>query len=286
MKIAVVGGAGYVGYWAARRLALEHEVTVWDPLAHGWAGSAGRGLKHFYCAPVVRAPIPHALGDDPDIIVYAAGVVGEDACKAEQHRAQIANVQLPKELAEHHGPRLLYLSTCSVYGRQDGICNEATPPAPVGLYGEQKLAGEQHVLAAGGTVLRFGTAFGWSPRMRWELLVNEIATATQVNLYEPAAVRPFIHVRDMAEAVAAAIRAGINGLYVVPARNVSKADIIDMKRRQVGPTDVHVSGAGDPRSYRADGSRFTAATGFSPRRKIGAGLLECATAWEIEQCRG
>ena len=144
-----------------------------------------------------------------DGIVHLAAVVGFGACNADPARAESLNVGGTQTLlaARQRGQLVLYASTGSVYGSvPGGLCTEDVDPAPLSLYGRTKLQAERLVLDAGDSVaFRFATAFGMSPRMRVDLLINEFVYSARrrgyVVVYDRSARRTFIHVRDMARAL-------------------------------------------------------------------------------------
>jgi nucleoside-diphosphate-sugar epimerase len=136
-------------------------------------------------------------------------VVGFDACNADPQRAESVNVGGTGTLlaARQRGQLLLFASTGSVYGAvPDGLCHEDVDPAPLSLYGRTKLVAERMALDAGDALtFRFATAFGMSPRLRIDLLVNGFVYSAKrrgfVVVYDRHARRTFIHVRDMARAL-------------------------------------------------------------------------------------
>ena len=211
-NVLITGGAGYVGAVATRAfLDAGHTVTVLDSLESGGQGllACAASLRFRFLRGDVRDPraVRPAL-DGQDAIVHLAAVVGAPACGADPQRAQSVNVDGTRTLLAARDPRqlLLYASTGSVYGAvRDGLCDEALDPAPLSLYGRSKLEAERLVLGAGNaTAFRFATAFGMSPRMRVDLLVNGFVYAARrhgyVVIYDRAARRTFIHVQDMARA--------------------------------------------------------------------------------------
>lgn len=213
VRVLITGGAGYVGsVVTAAFLEARHTVTVLDSLVTGGQGLLG-------CVAHPRFRFVHGDLRDPraaaaavqgqDAIVHLAAVVGLRACNDDPHRAESVNVDGTRVLLQtrQRGQLLLYASTGSVYGAVPrGVCDEALDPAPLSLYGRSKLAAERMALSAGEALaLRFATAFGISPRMRVDLLVNGFVHAAKVRgflvVYDRQARRTFIHVRDMARAL-------------------------------------------------------------------------------------
>lgn len=211
-NVLVTGGAGYVGSVVTGAfLEAGHHVTVLDSLVDGGSGLLGWAQHpHFrFLRGDVRDA--RAIGEavrGQDAIVHLAAVVGFGACSADPFRAESVNVGGMSTLvaARERGQLLLHASTGSVYGAvPDGLCTEAIDPQPLSLYGATKLQAERMALEAGDALaFRFATAFGMSPRMRTDLLVNEFCYSARrrgyVVVYDRHARRTFIHVRDMARA--------------------------------------------------------------------------------------
>jgi nucleoside-diphosphate-sugar epimerase len=210
MRILVTGGAGYVGSTLVPMLLdLGHSVRVLDSLKFGGAGllpccqnTRFDLVKADVCD---EAAMKKAL-TDIDAVVHLAAIVGYPACKKEPHVAVATNVDGTKNLLACRKPdqKVLYASTGSIYGSvPDYICNEATPRAPITLYGETKGQAEQMILDSGnGVAYRFATAFGVSNRMRLDLMPNDFSYQAVKNrnliVYEGGFKRTFVHVRDMA----------------------------------------------------------------------------------------
>lgn len=121
---------------------------------------------------------------------------------SEPELALALNQTCVEQLVEWMKPeqRVIYASTGSCYGVVEGICYEDTPCNPVSLYGETKQGGETAVLKkANGVALRLATVFGASPRLRVDLLINDLlhkaCTMKTFDLYEPHFKRTFLHVK-------------------------------------------------------------------------------------------
>jgi nucleoside-diphosphate-sugar epimerase len=212
MRILVTGGAGYVGsVLVPTLLEAGHEVRVLDNLRSG-----GQGLLGLFANPkfeFLRGDVrdTRAVSEavsGADLIMHLAAIVGYPACSKDPRLAREVNLDGTMNLAKCRDPRqpVIFASTCSNYGAQsDGMCTEETPLHPLTVYGATKTQAERYLLEAGNVIVyRFATAFGMSPRMRLDLLVNDFVCSAlrqkQIVVYEKNFMRPFIHVRDMAEA--------------------------------------------------------------------------------------
>ncbi len=210
MHVLVTGGAGYVGTLLVNRLIDRgDEVTVLDSLLH----KSPSLLQHFinpkfrFVEGDVRDAdnVKDAL-EGTDAVVHLAAIVGAPGCEAEPRLAEEVNHHAVELLISLAGSdrALIYASTGSNYGAVDGLCTEETPLNPLSHYGVTKTAGELAMIESGQAICyRFATAFGLSPRMRLDLLINDFTYQAvknrQLVVYENWARRTFIHVRDMAE---------------------------------------------------------------------------------------
>merc|ERR1711892_236270 len=145
--------------------------------------------------------------------IHLAAIVGFPACKKEPKMALALNQTCVEKLVEWLRPeqRVIYASTGSCYGAVEGICYEDTKCNPTSLYGETKQGGENAVLKkANGVALRLATVFGASPRLRCDLLINDLlqlaCTLKTFDVYEPHFKRTFLHVKDVARAFLFAIQ--------------------------------------------------------------------------------
>jgi len=228
MNILVTGCAGYIGSVLARTL-INQGYTVYglDALLYG-----DHGISELLTNPrftVYNADI-RELASYADIlprvdaIVHLAAIVGDPACARQPELAEQVNWLATKQLfdAAKDAPnvkRFIFASTCSNYGKMTGnaYVDERSPLRPVSLYARLKVKAEEYILASlprkgfSPTVLRFATAYGLSPRMRFDLTVNEFARdaalGKELEVYGPHFWRPYCHVDDIAQACLLAIRA-------------------------------------------------------------------------------
>ena len=217
-KVLVTGGAGYIGsVLIPELLSNGYEVTVYDNLMFG-----GNSLFPYFINPnfkFVQGDVRDTeslkkVMDKQDIIIHLAAIVGYPACQKNQKLAVETNLDATINLAMNAKPNqyILFGSTGSNYGAvKDGICTEETPLNPLSLYGETKTKAERFLLEnANATAYRFATAFGLSPRLRLDLLINDFVNKAvnqkYIVVYESHFMRTFIHVKDIARSFLFAIK--------------------------------------------------------------------------------
>ncbi len=249
MKVLVTGGAGYVGTsLIPQLLAAGHRVRVLDNLTFG-----GDQLLSFFAHPRFefikgdvrsRDDVRGAVRGQ-DAIIHLAAIVGYPACRKDPLLAEDVNVNGTRTLAAAISREQLVLfgSTGSNYGAVEEVCTEETPLNPLSLYGQTKTIAEKHLLENCSTVaFRFATAFGLSPRLRLDLLVNDFTykavTQQYLVVYEAHFMRTFIHVRDMGRAFLLALDNAerMRGqVYNIGSEdmNYSKRDVCELIQKQV-----------------------------------------------------
>jgi len=215
-KILITGGAGFVGSVLTPMLLGDgYRVRIYDNLTFGLNGIIGcfnDPKFEFVNGNISDRKSLASAADGCDAVVHLAAQVGFPVCKRDPDEAWKTNVlgtRLLTEVIEDDVP-LIFASTGSVYGKLSEICTEESPTEPLTVYGKSKLKAENWVRRReNSVVLRFATAFGISPRMRLDLLVNDFCfkALRERNLivYEKSYKRTFLYITDMANALVFAI---------------------------------------------------------------------------------
>lgn len=305
MKVLVTGGAGYIGSVLVRKLlANGHQVRVLDSLKFG-----GEALYDVMMNPSFEfmkgdvrneKDVAEAL-NGMEAVAHLAAIVGDPACKKFSDEARETNwngsVAL-FEAAEKAGiKRFVFASTCSNYGKMadpDSFVTETSELKPVSLYAELKVQFEQYLLQERkdakmcSTALRFSTVYGFSPRIRFDLTVNEftrnaVMTGEQ-EIWGAQFWRPYCHVDDLARSVVlvleseeSKVRANVFNVGSTE-ENYNKGMIINEVCKVVPNTTVHyVESSEDPRDYRVNFDKIKNELGYSITKKVPDGVREIYT---------
>jgi len=215
-NILITGGAGYIGTSLTPILLREgYNVTVLDSLMFGVNPIIPffRFKNYNFIKGDVRdIPLMNKLIKENDIIIHLAAIVGFPACNNDPLLAKSVNEQAVKDFSPFFSDNQLILfgSTGSNYGSIKGVCTEESPLNPLTLYGTTKTNAEKILMENNNTIAyRFATAFGVSPRLRLDLLVNDFTYKAirdgYVVVYENSFKRTFIHVQDIARSFVFAI---------------------------------------------------------------------------------
>jgi nucleoside-diphosphate-sugar epimerase len=218
MKILVTGGAGFVGsVLVPQLLKKNYKVCVVDNLMYDNGHAIIPFFKNhkfkFIKGDARDQSLMNDLVPNFEFVIHLAAIVGFPACRKNPELATAVNVDscklISSLLSKDQGT--VYASTGSNYGIiENEICTEKTPLNPISLYGKTKTEAEEIFLNENGAVAyRFATAFGLSPRMRLDLLINDFVYQAINNktlvMFEKAFKRTFIHVDDMARSIIYAI---------------------------------------------------------------------------------
>jgi len=300
-RILVTGGAGYIGSQVtAHLLQCGHAVTVFDKLVHG-----GEALLPFRVHERFRFirgdvrdrnTIAAALAE-ADAAVHFAGVVGEQACGSNSRQSWSINVEGTKTVLaaaqQTKTLRVIFISTCSNYGAVEPgeFATEDSQLNPLSDYARAKVECEKLMLATlpppACTVLRFGTICGLSGRMRFDLLVSEMAKkcvrGERIDIFAPDAWRPFLHIVDAARAIEHILQSSPNQtarrVFNVVGENYQKRGLVELARRHFPQIEIAVTEKNpDQRDYRVDGSRIAGELGFNPLHTVEDAFCETVKA--------
>jgi nucleoside-diphosphate-sugar epimerase len=203
------------------------------------------------------------------------------------------------EIAKGHGvSRLLFASSCSVYGATNLEMDENAAVQPISLYGQTKVDSEDALLSASSdtfhpTILRYATVFGLGHRPRFDLVVNLLtAKAHQegvITIYNGQQWRPFIHVRDLVEATVRILEAPVrlvsNEVFNVgDARlNHTLTEVAEIIRGVFPDVRIEHVDNSDLRNYRVNFDKLVNLTGFRARYTIRDGVEELRNAFDQRQ---
>ncbi len=305
MKILLTGGAGYIGSTLTPLLlAAGHQVRVLDHLAYGGQALLGVWAHpgfEFICGDIRDREIVRTAVADRDAVVHLAAIVGDPACSREPDLARSTNLDASLALiAESQSAgveRFIFASTCSNYGKMKNTSryvDEESELSPVSLYAETKVAVETALLESGHsehwcpTPLRFATIYGVSPRMRFDLTVNEFTmemlTKKRLKVYGEQFWRPYVHARDAARAIdlvlscSPALVGGRVFNVGATAENFQKKQLVAMIHPYAPDAVVEfVPKDEDPRDYRVSFERIADQLGFKLTRTVADGIAEIAS---------
>ena len=301
MNILVTGGAGYIGSVMVPSLLKEgHSVTVIDNFLYGQSSllDCCYNEKLTIIRGDVRQPdLMKAQIAKADAIIPLACLVGAPLCDQKPVEARTTNFDAVKLIVDLSSKEqmIVFPTTNSGYGiGEEGIfCTEKTPLRPISLYGVLKADVEKLLLDSGHAVtLRLATAFGISPRMRLDLLVNDFTYRAVVDrsviLFEAHFKRNYVHVRDIAGAFIHALghfQTMKNEPYNVglSEANLSKMELCLEIKKQIPSFTIIESAIGkdpDQRNYIVSNEKIEQ-TGFRAQVTLPIGIAELIRGYQV-----
>lgn len=231
MKILVVGGAGYVGGVIVDLLLKKknYEVTVFDNLLYE---DSFRKNCNFVFGDIRESKLYQKNINKYDVIVWLAALVGDGACAINPSLTDEINYLTLKRLCKVYNKKIIFISTCSVYGAQEGVLSETSPVNPLSHYANSKLKCEKLLKKKNSIIFRLGTLFGVSDnysRIRMDLVVNTLSAKAffekKMSVFGGEQYRPLLHVKDVARAIEVAIRSKKKGIYNLSYKNMKIIEI-------------------------------------------------------------
>jgi nucleoside-diphosphate-sugar epimerase len=282
-NVLVVGGAGYIGGWLTDRIRdAGHRVRVFDVLLY-----EDHYLKdvNFVRGNVLDRDAVRPHLEWADAVVWLAAMVGDGACALDPELTRMINVESVRWLGKSFDGRIVFMSTCSVYGAQDALLTEQSPIQPLSLYAETKLEAEHALSEADAIVFRLGTIYGVSDRysrIRMDLVLNLLTVKAvlhgRVSVFGGDQYRPLLHVRDVAQAVVPTLFGDQRGIYNLHSENVTIRELAEritalLPNVESEFTDMPFE---DLRNYRVSSERAQTAFGFEPTLSIEDGIRQIA----------
>jgi nucleoside-diphosphate-sugar epimerase len=300
-NVLVTGGAGYIGSILSEfLLELGFNVTVLDNFMYKQAS-----LNHLCHNPrfnVVNGDIRNLahiqpLLKDADVIIPLAALVGAPLCNKDVVGADTTNKEAIFKMLDKVSKeqRIIMPTTNSAYGSGDenNFCTEESPLNPISKYAIDKVAVEEMLMQRENSIsYRLATVFGMSPRMRTDLLVNDL-TYRAVNdgyvvIFEGHFKRNYIHVRDVCDAFIHAIynfdtmKGQIYNVGLSSA-NVSKLELCEIIKKHVPGFSIvegEIKKDPDQRNYIVSNAKLEA-TGFEPMYDLDSGIMELLTGYRM-----
>jgi nucleoside-diphosphate-sugar epimerase len=301
-RVLVTGGAGYIGSVLVRILLEKgYTVRVMDSLKFGGDAlyDVSQHPKFEFIKGDVRndEDVDKAL-KDVDALAHLAAIVGDPACSKFSDEAKevnwTASVSLFEKAEKAGLKRFVFASTCSNYGKMsdpNSFVDENSELRPVSLYAELKVKFENYLLNERkdakicATALRFSTVYGFSPRIRFDLTVNEftrnVCLTGEQEIWGPQFSRPYCHVDDLARAVVLILEAPEEkvkaNVFNVgdTTENYSKRMLMEEIQKQMPSAKaIYVEKTEDPRDYRVNCDKIKTDLGFTITKKVPDGIRE------------
>lgn len=285
MKLLVAGGAGYIGSRLVPALRERgYSVEVIDLL---WFGN------HLPPDVPVRQQDIFALTEQDlkgfEQVIFLGGLSNDPMAEYSPAQNFVQNGALPAYLAfiakKAGVRRLIYASSCSVYGyTEDQLYNEDDPVTCDYPYGISKLQGERaamqlHDSSFSVVALRQGTVCGWSPRMRFDLIVNTMVksalTTGTIVVNNPSIWRPVLDIRDTVSAFLRAVQASdqLSNVFNVTSGNYTVGQVADLVKEQLetmtsARVQLDIRDVQDFRNYKVNCDRASVELGFQPQHTL------------------
>jgi dTDP-4-dehydrorhamnose reductase len=261
MRFAITGGLGYIGQVLQEELKKAgHEFEIIDNDfmdLHNWDNK----LNILNPEDLVKI---REIIKNSDVVVNLAAIVGDQACLEDTRLAMETNcqgIQNIVTICNEFNKKIIHTSTCSLYGYNDELLSEKSQVFPVDFYGQTKYQQERYVLenSKNYCVFRLGTAYGWSPRMRFDLVVNTFLGKAffkeKLSVFGGNQWRPFVHIRDVSRAIIFAAERELRGIYNLCNENIKISDL--PKKIPLPNVIVEINEMQeDPRNYQVEAHKI------------------------------
>ena len=280
MDILVVGGAGYVGGGIVDLLSKKHDVTVYDSLIYE---NSFRKDVNFIFGDIRDYKKLNPILKNYDAVVWLAALVGDGACAINPTLTHEINAETVSNLTKNFNGKIVFLSTCSVYGAQDGILNEDSLVNPLSEYASSKLIAEKYLEDSNAIIFRLGTLFGIGDqfsRIRLDLVVNILTTKAlqdkKMSVFGGDQWRPLLHVKDVANAIDRTFETDVNGIFNLHHKNYKIIELAEKIKEKIPGVVIETTPLPfqDTRNYQVSSEKLKVATGFEALIEIDQGINE------------
>ena len=233
-NILIVGGAGYIGgYMTDYLIDNNYNVTVYDNLLY-----ETRFLKNvnFINGDIREKDRLLTIANDYDVVIWLAALVGDGACAINPKLTTELNYECFKWFVDRYKKKIVFTSTCSVYGLNNDLIDEDATPNPLSVYAETKLHAEQYLLNNhdDNFIFRLGTLYGIGDlfsRIRLDLVLNVLskkaAHKETLSVFGGEQWRPLLHVKDVTHATEYFLENNITGLYNLSSKNYTIKELAE-----------------------------------------------------------
>lgn len=298
-RVLLIGGLGYIGSTLIDTLLKApgvDAVTALDPLLHDIDPAHLHKLVSSDRVRLVKgdvADMRHTwdLIKRHDTVVYMAALTmpntardPEEGMLVNQYMAEVAG-----DCCSKFGRRMVFMSTCSNYGKADTPVDEDGELVPVSMYALTKVNAERYLRRTVDdiTILRCATAYGvGAGRTRWDVLLNDLTrtalSSGEIDVFQPDACRPVCHVRDIARAIASVVgESSIKGVYNVGSddQNYTKRELAEFVASHTG-AKIKITNSVDNRDYRVNFAKIRDTLGFRPEHTPETEIPLLAEEWE------
>ena len=294
LKILITGGAGYIGSMLCTKLInLGHQVTVIDILEYDTRSISHLYLKKnftFFKKDVRDKKFLKNIIKKFDFVIPLAGLVGAPLCEKRKKDAKEINLEAVRDLVNllSEKQKIIFTNSNSGYGigSKQKFCDENSPLNPISLYGRTKVDAEKIVMNFPNSIsFRLATVFGYSYRMRTDLLLNNLVLLSlkdkKLDIFESNFRRNFIHVNDVCEGIVYAIhnfnklKSNVYNLGMSKA-NITKFEMVKKIKKYIKNLKIkkiHNIKDPDKRDYFVS-NRKIEKKGFKAKIDIDQGILE------------
>jgi len=283
MNVLVTGGAGYLG-GAVVDIMLENKwkfnVTVYDNLLY--EDNYYKDVNFVFGDIRDTSKLLKEL-QKSDAVIWLAAIVGDEACRVNIEETLNVNQESLKWLSENFNGRIVFPSSCSCYGAQDGTLNESSSLKPLSVYANTKVVAEEYLSGNNSIIYRLGTLFGVGDRfsrVRFDLVVNTMTmkafTTKEIIVYGGNQYRPVIHVKDVANQMVRSLYGTDTGIYNLHKQNICMIDLAHQIKNHFNDVQIKYIETmfEDLRNYRVSSDKALSQLEFNPTITIDEGVDE------------